>query len=577
MDRTKAEASDSGDSDRIVAEELERLLASPLFVRSPVLSRLLQFLVDHRLRGGRSAPKAYAIATEALGRSADFDPAIDSYPRVMVGRLRGLLDRYYADIPWTHRLRVPQGSYEIVVQNRTPPPARTADAPAQEGGGASAEPPTRPGPPARSGGGRRWPWALALLLVAAIAAVWWIVDGRDRLLGRTPVAMPLLQVSAPSAGETPQSRAIARAIDGTLRDGLRRFDLVDLLSARAPGEADPARPADYRLDTSIVRRIDGPVDVTLVLNRVSDQRAIWSTQIRVASEQLPEFDALAPAIAQIAGDYGVIVRDQVQREPDSYAPGYPCLAQFNRMRQMRSTGRVQPIDACLRDTLRTQPADPVVLGALSWLRFGDWQPLRGTEGGKKAFAEARALALRAYESGPNSSAGLFAMARAHFYAGDCAGGESMGDAALQLNVYDPDITGFLGLFTAACGQGATALPLLQRSVDLDASYAGVPAVTLAFMLAQNGEVERALAILDHMPSPSNLEPQYLMVRAVVLARGGDMAGARALWRRLLDYTHQPATAPAEQVLRQFMITPAVIGRASQVLRETGIAPAKPAA
>src|SRR3546814_17205426 len=96
------------------------------------------------------------------------------------------------------------------------------------------------------------------------------------------------------------------------------------------------------LDTSIVRRIDGPVDVTLVLNRVSDQRAIWSTQIRVASEQLPEFDALAPAIATIAGDYGVIVRDQVQREPDSYAPGSHYLAQFNRMRQKRSTGRVPP-------------------------------------------------------------------------------------------------------------------------------------------------------------------------------------------------------------------------------------------
>src|SRR3546814_6415016 len=117
------------------------------------------------------------------------------------------------------------------------------------------------------------------------------------------------------------------------------------------------------LDTSIVRRIDGPVDVTLVLNRVSDQRAIWSTQIRVASEQLPEFDALAPAIAQIAGDYGVIVRDQVQREPDSYAPGSPCLAQFNRMRPMRSPGRVQPIDTCLRDTQRTKPADPAVPGA----------------------------------------------------------------------------------------------------------------------------------------------------------------------------------------------------------------------
>src|SRR3546814_11308842 len=122
-----------------------------------------------------------------------------------------------------------------------------------------------------------------------MAVVWWFVEGRDRIRGRTPVAMPRRQGSAPSAGETPQSRAIARAIDGTLRDGLRRFDLVDLLSARAPGEADPARPADYRLDTSIVRRIDGPVDVTLVLNRVSDQRAIWSTQTRVAREHIPGF------------------------------------------------------------------------------------------------------------------------------------------------------------------------------------------------------------------------------------------------------------------------------------------------
>src|SRR3546814_14866934 len=118
MDRTKAEASDSGDSDRIVAEELERLLASPLFVRSPVLSRLLQFLVDHRLRGGRSAPKDSAIATEALGRSADFDPAIDNYPRVMVGRLRAQLDHDYDDIPSTPRLRVATGRHASVEHGR---------------------------------------------------------------------------------------------------------------------------------------------------------------------------------------------------------------------------------------------------------------------------------------------------------------------------------------------------------------------------------------------------------------------------------------------------------------------------
>ena len=101
MDRIKASVDRAeGDAERIIADELVRLLDSPMFMRSPVLTRLLQYLVDHRLQGNRTAPKAYAIATEALGRSADFDPAIDSYPRVMVGRLRSLLDRYYAETPW---------------------------------------------------------------------------------------------------------------------------------------------------------------------------------------------------------------------------------------------------------------------------------------------------------------------------------------------------------------------------------------------------------------------------------------------------------------------------------------------
>ena len=570
MDRTKTNDADhAGETDRIIAEELEQLLASPLFVRSPVLSRLLQFLADHRLRGGRSAPKAYAIATEALGRSADFDPAIDSYPRVMVGRLRGLLDRYYADTAWVHRLRVPQGSYELVVQYRVAPPSRTpgdgqaathADADVGRADGAGE---------AGGDSARRWMWgAAALLAVAMLAAIWWYFRGETELLGPEP--MPLLEVSAPSAGETPVSRAIARALDGKLRDGLRRFDLVDLRSARSPGGAAPDGAADYRLDSSIVRTTEGPVDITLVLNRVEDQRAIWSTQIRVTDGQIPEFGSLAPAIAQLAGDYGVIVRDQIQRRPDDFAPGYPCLAQFNRMRQMRSTANARQVEACLRASIEQRPRDATLLGALSWLRFGDWQPRRDTAAGKAAFADARSLAEAAYESGPNSTAGLFAMARTHFYAGDCQAGMAMGDAAALLNPYDPDIAGFLGLFKASCGNNAAAIPLLRRSVELDPTYAGVPAVTLAFMLAQGGEVDQALAILDRMPSPSNLEPQYLMTRAIVLARKGDMVGARAMWQRVLAYTKKPASAPPEEVLRQFMITPAVIARAADALRASGV-------
>lgn len=580
MDQANANEADPGETDRIIAEELERLLDSPMFTRSPVLSRLLQFLVEHRLRGGRSAPKAYAIATEALGRSEDFDPAVDSYPRVMVGRLRTLLDRYYSETPWVHRLRVPQGSYEVVVQYRTapPPPARSADDPdpADDVKAATAAPGGIAPPADRSAGaGRFGRWIVAALLAAlALLALWALRDDAHRLFASDPVPVPLLEIRPPDSGNLPESRALARALDGRLRDGLRRFDLVNLLSATPPGTSAP-RPSDYRLDTSLVRTSSGQVDVTLVLNRVADQRAIWSQQLRLDHLDTPEFSAIDPMVAQIGGDYGVIVRDQIRRQPDNYSPGYPCLAQFNRMRQMRSAVVAKQVDSCLRATIEADPHDPVALAALSLVRYGDWQPQRATPAGREAFAEARSLATRAYQEGPNSTAGLFAMARTNFYAGNCGAGIALGDTARTSNPFDPDIAGFLGLFRLACGQAEEGEALLHRSLALDSSYPGVPAVTLAFILSQRGEQAEAQAILDKMPSPSNLEPQYLMVRAIVLARQGETDASRILWRRLLDYTHQPVGTPPEQVLGRFMITPSVIMRASAALRESGVVAAKP--
>lgn len=582
MDHAKAnDTQAAGETDRIIEQECERLLESPMFVRSPVLSRLLQFLVEHRLRGGRSAPKAYAIATEALGRSADFDPAVDSYPRVMVGRLRSLLDRYYADTPWVHRLRVPQGSYEVVVQHRNAPPGRSSGEPDDMALEPAADMPAAGAPRSQApAGGRvaprrpRWRWAIiAAALALALLAGWWFTAGKGKLLAANPVPMPLLDVSAPIAGDSGPSRALARALDGKLRDGLRRFDLVDLRSAGVPGTAAAAGRVDYRLDTSLVRTLEGNVDVTLVLNRVADQRTIWSQQLRLTADEVPEFTAIDPAIAQVAGDFGIIVRDQVQRQPDNFNPGFPCLAQFNRMRQMRNRASVRQIDTCLRAGLKASPNDPVTLTALSLLRFGDWQPRRMTKAGQEAFAEARLLAEQSYQNGPNSSAGLFAMARASFYAGNCPAGNAMGDAAIKLNPYDPDISGFLGLFKTTCGQMDEGEALLRRSLALDSSYPGVPAVTLAFLLSQRGKQDEALSILDQMPSPSNMEPQYLMVRSVVLARSGNLPEARRQWQRLLAYTGQPAGAAPERVLQQFVITPAVIARVSAALRESGVVPA----
>ncbi|WP_033072892.1 hypothetical protein [Sphingopyxis sp. MWB1] len=575
MDQTDIKENvDRDEADKIIVRELAELLQSPLFIRSPVLSRLLQFLADHRLQGARVAPKAYAIATEALGRDADFDPAVDSYPRVMIGRLRSLLDRYYGERPWAYRLRVPQGSYELVVQHRAAPPAPVREYDPGDDPNALIGEDAAAGlmqPPSDLQRGWHWVGPALFILGLLLLVGWRVVSERDGLLAPDPRSYPVVEISAPSGSETATGRALARAVDGRLRDGLRRFDMVDLLSARSSeGSARPS--ADYRIDVSLAGADEEPVDVTIMLNRLSDQRTIWSQQLRLSDEDEPEYAALDPVIAQIGSDYGVIVRDQVQRRPSDFAPGYPCLAQFQRLRHMQALEDAERVGRCLQATVSARPLDPVALASLSWLRFDQWQRAKGSEEGQEYYAEARNLADRAYRNGINKPAGLFAMARAHFYEGNCSSSQAMGDAALALNRYDSNISGFLGVYRATCGDEEEGEALLRRALALDAAPTGLPAVSLAFLTSERGQQQETLAILDAMPSPSNVEPQQRIVRAIAVAREGRLPEGRKLWAQVRADSGLPAEASTERVLGRFIFSSRMLQRTRAALRDSGVAP-----
>lgn len=95
--------------------EMARIFAAPQFERAPVMRRLLSYLVAQTLAGNGERLKAYTIAVDALGRDADFDAKQDSYPRVQVGRLRKLLDDFYAaqDTRSAIRIHIPKGAYAV--------------------------------------------------------------------------------------------------------------------------------------------------------------------------------------------------------------------------------------------------------------------------------------------------------------------------------------------------------------------------------------------------------------------------------------------------------------------------------
>lgn len=99
--------------------ELQRILQSELFSKRPVMLKLLSYLAERSL-GGEENLRSYQVAVEGLGRNSDYDPAVDSYARVQVGRLRTALEVYYARCPDDHQpcLYIPHGTYQVKLAPR---------------------------------------------------------------------------------------------------------------------------------------------------------------------------------------------------------------------------------------------------------------------------------------------------------------------------------------------------------------------------------------------------------------------------------------------------------------------------
>lgn len=98
--------------------ELQAVLQSPIFVRSPALSHLLSYLCEKTFAGQTDQIKEYSVALDVFDRSDAFDQDTDSIVRVQANRLRKRLSEYYAGDGADHSLRVtiPVGQYVPLFQ-----------------------------------------------------------------------------------------------------------------------------------------------------------------------------------------------------------------------------------------------------------------------------------------------------------------------------------------------------------------------------------------------------------------------------------------------------------------------------
>lgn len=98
--------------------ELQAILQSPLFARSPTLTHFLSYLCEKTFAGETDQIKEYSIALDVFDRSDSFDQDTDSIVRVQANRLRKRLSEYYTAEGTGHSIRItiPVGQYVPLFQ-----------------------------------------------------------------------------------------------------------------------------------------------------------------------------------------------------------------------------------------------------------------------------------------------------------------------------------------------------------------------------------------------------------------------------------------------------------------------------
>jgi len=153
-----------------IREQLDRLLAHPLFSNSKRYPVLLAYTVDQTLKGNSAELKERSIGIEVFGRSPSYDANADPVVRITAGEVRKRLMQYYYDSAHDAEpvIELPVGSYVPVFHppvrppEPEPPPVLT-DPPESSANSAVANTGAIPAP--------RFRWLLVIALVVFAGAL----------------------------------------------------------------------------------------------------------------------------------------------------------------------------------------------------------------------------------------------------------------------------------------------------------------------------------------------------------------------------------------------------------------------
>ncbi|MER8673807.1 MULTISPECIES: hypothetical protein [unclassified Mesorhizobium] len=536
-----------------VRETLERLLASETFGRSERARKLLRYLVEREQAGEADRLKGFSIAMDVFGKDGDFDSSTDAVVRVQAGRLRELLQHYFANegIAEPVRIAIPRGgyvpSYELnairLPVGQEPLAAAVAALPGSPDqaaldavpAAATASGVTEPGPSLARHLQFFW---VAMTLVILMLGVLILRQGSGALLASSDPTAVVETAGVTSSIASPSMEALplvyiavkatgpeAGRVAASLRAGLAGFDTIDFIGRDADSKRDPSTdPTSFVFDV-----LPGPMagDVTLELQSVATGRVLLSRSL-TAADSAPgtvedRIAAILSSTVPASGPlYSYIEQNGIQTGLTN------CLILNDRYYLDQSTRTHEAAYRCL-DNLAGQ-------GAKSSLVYSELASLT-LEAATDHYAyppgatveQAMSFAHRAIQMGPTSPYAHRAYGYLNSRLGNTEESIRWMRKAYELNPYDLGMAAAYGYGLIFAGKYAEGTPILTHAVE---TFSGHPTwwdfglFAGQFML---GEMNKA-AIASESLRTTAMKSHYLAARLI----GAKAAGREQLAAKLLD-------------------------------------------
>ena len=548
--------------------EAEAVLKTATFRRSPVLSKLLRFLIEETAAGRASTLKSFTVAVDGLGKPSSFDAISDSSARVQMVRLRQALESHYSQHgpvdnlciylqPGSYAVRLGPLStaYPALYRPLSPAPKTTIIPEPEKSVPVApllADASTYPVTAAPFRFNRYIAAAAAFIVLVAIALVsFWQADRPPDLAGFSPV-LELMPIDT-GAGENMND--VSREVSAGLANGLPRFKLarVRVMQTNKVDEIASDNEQIYRLNIQIEQGDEDTKTLFLRMDDANSDTMIWSREMQIPDQQNAIGNALVPLFAEINGPFGVVAMQSTAMYKNSNSGGYACLIKYFAFLRTRDRGIETQLTKCLEKPVEEMRLRATIFAARAFFAI---ESEKGQKNPDIAMAKGYEFARLAIAADPSDGAARYAMARLAYFNTDCVSARFYTQQAVEANPNSPIIMASLAALAQQCGY-VNAGKLLDRAFLIqgtgDANSRFL--LVLAALSQQRPDKVAELAAISVPRSGDNRTNYYLTETLIAASQDRNQDAAR-YWK-LFSGTLPAQMVTTDQKLQRIILSPAM--------------------